>query len=154
VRARLYISLRHSVTVHASVVHCAATFYGAIRARRQWPAPPRACPSPLTPSLPPPPSCPGLFPLDPGARCCWRGRRPVLPVLRALSGPALAGGIRTRDDNLNMRTSRPCFQNAALAPSRRARLQTQKVIRADILTDPNRYSNRSKHISKHINTYL
>ena len=94
------------------------------------------------------------LPDHPGARCCWRGRRPVLPVLRALSGPALAGGIKTRDDNLNMRTSRSCFQNAVLAISRRARLQTQKVFRADILIDPNRYSNRSKHISKHINTYL
>ena len=35
-----------------------------------------------------------------------------------LSGPALAGGIRTRDDN-GMRASRPCFQNAARAPNRR-----------------------------------
>jgi hypothetical protein len=74
-------------------------------------------------------------------------------VLRALSGPALAGGIRTHDDD-DMRASRTCFQNAALASNQRARLQTQKVIRADIFIDPNRYSYRSKHISKHIYTYL
>jgi hypothetical protein len=48
------------------------------------------------------------------------------PALRALPGQALAGGIRTLDDN-NMHSSSPHFQNAALVPNRRAGQQTQKL---------------------------
>ena len=79
----------------------------------------------------------------------------AVPVTVGWSGPVGpgAGGIRTHDDD-DMRASRTYFQNAGLASNQRARLQTQKVIRADIFIDPNRYSYRSKHISKHINTYL
>ena len=69
----------------------------------------------------PPPSFPGWFPLDSGARA--RGGATaaglVQPFLRALPGPALPGGIRTRDDD-NMRTRRPCFLNAVLASNRRS----------------------------------
>ena len=48
------------------------------------------------------------------------------PVLRALPGQALAGGIGTLDDN-NMHSSSPHLQNAALVQSRRAGQQTQKL---------------------------
>jgi hypothetical protein len=41
---------------------------------------------------------------------------------------------------------------AALAPNRKARLQAQKFTQTDILLDPNRYPNRSKQISKQIQT--
>ena len=41
---------------------------------------------------------------------------------------------------------------AALAPNRKARLQAQKFTETDILLDPNRYPNRSKQISKQIQT--
>ena len=80
---------------------------------------------------------------------------PPTPSTAGAEGPVGpgAGGIRTHDDD-DMRASRTYFQNAALASNQRARLQTQKVIRADIFIDPNRYSYRSKHISKHIYTYL
>ena len=116
------------------------------------------------PTLPAPPCRPPLLGLaNPQALPTPLLGPTPLPPSRALPTPPTAGaegpvgpgagGIRTHDDD-DMRASRTYFQNAALASNQRARLQTQKVIRADIFIDPNRYSYRSKHILKHIYTYL